>query len=74
MEPSFEWTVEATPGRDEVVLAKGDATSDEVERLRRLYDRFNAHDIETVLAAMHEDVMWANGTGRRARSRTRPGA
>ena len=35
--------------------------SDEVEHLRRLYDRFNARDIETVLAAMHEDVLWANG-------------
>jgi ketosteroid isomerase-like protein len=35
--------------------------SDEVKRLKRLYDRFNARDIETVLAAMHEDVMWAKG-------------
>ncbi len=33
----------------------------EVETLRRLYDRFNARDIERVLEAMHEDVMWANG-------------
>lgn len=35
--------------------------SDEVQRLRRLCGRFNARDIEGVLAAMHEDVLWANG-------------
>ena len=35
--------------------------SDEVELLKRVYDRFNARDIETVLAAMREDVIWANG-------------
>ena len=29
--------------------------------LKRLYDRFNARDMETVLAAPDEDVMWANG-------------
>lgn len=34
---------------------------DEVEFLKQVYDRFNARDIETVLAAMHEDVTWANG-------------
>jgi hypothetical protein len=33
----------------------------EVELLRRVYERFNARDMETVLAAMHEDVTWANG-------------
>src|ERR1700720_3013765 len=35
--------------------------SDEVELLKRVYDRFNARDMETVLAAMQEDVIWANG-------------
>ena len=35
--------------------------SDEVEFLKRVYDRFNARDMDTVLAAMHEDVVWANG-------------
>lgn len=35
--------------------------SSQVELLKRVYDRFNARDIETVLAAMHEDVIWANG-------------
>jgi ketosteroid isomerase-like protein len=35
--------------------------SDEVDLLKRVYDRFNARDLETVLAAMHEDVIWANG-------------
>ncbi len=29
--------------------------------LSRVYERFNARDMETVLAAMHEDVTWANG-------------
>lgn len=29
--------------------------------LKRVYDRFNARDMEAVLAAMHEDVVWANG-------------
>src|SRR5438132_14333555 len=35
--------------------------SDEVDLLKRVYDRFNARDMETVLAAMHEAVVWANG-------------
>lgn len=35
--------------------------SDEVELLKHIYDRFNARDMDSVLAAMHEDVIWANG-------------
>ncbi len=35
--------------------------SDEVDLLKRVYDRFNARDMENVLAALHEDVIWANG-------------
>src|SRR5690349_11444818 len=35
--------------------------SDEMDLLKRVYERFNARDIETVLAATHEDVVWANG-------------
>jgi len=35
--------------------------SDEVALLKRVYDGFNAREMEMVLAAMHEDVMWANG-------------
>jgi limonene-1,2-epoxide hydrolase len=31
------------------------------ERLQHLYERFNARDIEAVLAILHSDVMWANG-------------
>jgi hypothetical protein len=34
---------------------------DPVELLKRLYDRFNARDMETLLSAMQEDVIWANG-------------
>lgn len=33
----------------------------DTELLERLYDRFNARDMEAVLATMHPDVMWANG-------------
>ena len=32
-----------------------------VEFLRHVYQRFNARDIEAVLAALHPDVTWANG-------------
>ena len=35
--------------------------SSNTELLGRMYDRFNARDMETVLAAMHPDVVWANG-------------
>jgi len=28
---------------------------------KQLYELFNARDIEAVLAALHPDVMWANG-------------
>ena len=35
--------------------------SDDVELLRRVYELFNRRDIERVLAAMHPDVVWANG-------------
>ncbi len=35
-------------------------TSD-VEVLRRIYDRFNARDIDGVLAVLADDVAWANG-------------
>ena len=35
--------------------------SGDVEFLRRVYERFNARDIEGVLVSLHGDVMWANG-------------
>jgi len=35
--------------------------ADNVELLKRIYDRFNARDMDAVLAALHEDVIWANG-------------
>jgi nuclear transport factor 2 (NTF2) superfamily protein len=34
---------------------------DDVELLRRVYALFNGRDIESVLAAMHSEVVWANG-------------
>jgi hypothetical protein len=47
-------------------LAKGKLTKemrmpDEVEFLKRVYSRFNAREMEAVLASLHENVMWANG-------------
>ena len=35
--------------------------SDEVELLKRLYAQFNAREIDSVLATLHNDVVWANG-------------
>jgi len=34
---------------------------DDVELLRRIYALFNCRDIESVLAAMDSEVVWANG-------------
>jgi ketosteroid isomerase-like protein len=33
----------------------------DVELIRRVYALFNSREIESVLAAMHPDVVWANG-------------
>src|SRR5688572_14107288 len=33
----------------------------DTELLERLYDRFNARDMDAALATMHRDVVWANG-------------
>ena len=33
----------------------------DIELLKHLYDRFNARDMEAVLATMNRDVVWANG-------------
>jgi len=33
----------------------------DVEFLKQVYQRFNARDLENVLAALHPDVTWANG-------------
>lgn len=35
--------------------------SEEVEFLKHVYESFNARDMHSALAAMHEDVIWANG-------------
>lgn len=35
--------------------------SSDVKILRQVYERFNARDIEAVLAVLHTDVTWANG-------------
>ncbi len=34
---------------------------DDIALLKRVYDRFNARDIDGVLAVLAEDVAWANG-------------
>jgi ketosteroid isomerase-like protein len=33
----------------------------DIELLKRIYDRFNARDIDGVLAVLADDVAWANG-------------
>ena len=33
----------------------------DVDVLKRMYDRFNARDIDDVLAALADNVAWANG-------------
>jgi ketosteroid isomerase-like protein len=33
----------------------------DVELLKRIYERFNARDIDSVLAVLADDVAWANG-------------
>ncbi len=35
--------------------------NDVTDLLARLYDRFNARDIDAVLAALDENIIWANG-------------
>lgn len=35
--------------------------NNEIEILKRIYDRFNARDIDGVLDALADDVAWANG-------------
>lgn len=36
-------------------------TNPNIQTLRRLYDRFNAKDIDAILPMLAEDVAWANG-------------
>jgi hypothetical protein len=31
------------------------------EQLIRLYDRFNARDVEAIISILHHEVIWANG-------------
>jgi nuclear transport factor 2 (NTF2) superfamily protein len=42
-------------------MTEADWNVERVDLLKGVYDGFNARDMETVLAAMHEDVIWANG-------------
>jgi ketosteroid isomerase-like protein len=35
--------------------------NDDVKLLERMYERFNARDIDGVLIALTDDVVWANG-------------
>lgn len=42
-------------------LFQGDPMDDDVKLLQRIYDRFNARDIDGVLAWLADDVAWANG-------------
>jgi len=45
------------PGRP----IQGARDASDTELIEHLYDRFNARDMEAVLATMHRDVVWANG-------------
>ncbi|GAB4271011.1 MAG: nuclear transport factor 2 family protein [Deferrisomatales bacterium] len=42
---------------------------DLLDRLRRWYEAWNAHDLDGVMALFHEDVEFENWTGGRARGR-----
>jgi hypothetical protein len=35
--------------------------SNNVELLKKMYAQFNARDLQSVLATLHEDIIWANG-------------
>lgn len=35
--------------------------ADKIQILKHIYDRFNARDIDNVLAMLADDVIWANG-------------
>src|SRR5258708_34536295 len=41
--------------------ARRDPMDDDVKVLERIYDRFNARDIDGVLTVLTDDVVWANG-------------
>jgi ketosteroid isomerase-like protein len=36
-------------------------SKNDVETIKRIYDRFNARDIDGVLTVLSDDVAWANG-------------
>lgn len=42
-------------------VAHGELNVDQLEFLKRVYEGFNARNMESILAAMHHDVVWANG-------------
>src|ERR1700682_3382755 len=41
--------------------ARRNPMDDDVKVLERIYDRFNARDIDGVLTVLTDDVVWANG-------------
>jgi hypothetical protein len=42
-------------------MANGGTNVSHEALLKHVYERFNARDMESVLAAMQDDVIWANG-------------
>ena len=44
-----------------MIYTRGFLMLGDMKLLERLYERFNARDMEAVLATMHTDVIWANG-------------
>ena len=45
----------------QIAILKAGLMPDNERLLTHTYERFNARDIESVLATVHEDVVWANG-------------
>jgi ketosteroid isomerase-like protein len=42
-------------------MLRRESMDGDFELLKRIYDRFNAQDMEGVLTALADDVAWANG-------------
>src|ERR1700746_3437932 len=47
--------------RNACVVQRREPMDGDVELLKRIYDRFNARDIQGVLTVLTDDVAWANG-------------
>jgi hypothetical protein len=56
------WQVRPRDARDPFNRPRGDDMSEtHTQLIKRIYDRFNARDIDGVLIELANDVVWANG-------------